>query len=199
MKKLVSIILIILCVTPILSQKIKTASGDISVLAGEKELSVTFGYNNMKVHGYTTEEEFIQVKEELRENHNPGSGSIFRGSWFADRDTVYEPLFIEYFNYALPKKRKVTVSRNNPDAKYNLHVQTLWMYPGYNVGFSHAAKIDVLLQVYEIANPEKILWESKSPTRIVAKVAPFKREERIGAAYGALAISMSWLLKKKAK
>ncbi|WP_298506298.1 hypothetical protein [uncultured Maribacter sp.] len=197
MKKLVSIILIILCVTPILSQKIKTASGDISVLAGEKELSVTFGYNNMKVHGYTTEEEFIQVKEELRENHNPGSGAIFRGSWFADRDTVYEPLFIEYFNYALPKKRKVTVSRNNPDAKYNLHVQTLWMYPGYNVGFSHAAKIDVLLQVYEIANPEKILWESKSPTRIVAKVAPFKREERIGAAYGALAISMSWLLKKK--
>ena len=41
---------------PVLGQKIKTASGDLSVLAGEKELSVTFGYDNMNVHGYPSEE-----------------------------------------------------------------------------------------------------------------------------------------------
>ncbi len=199
MKNLLTTILIIFCIAPLLSQKIKTASGDISVLAGEKQLSVTFGYENMKVHGYPTEEEFIKNKVKLREEHNPGSGEIFRSSWFADRDTVYAPLFIKYINQALPKKRKITVLRNNPDAKYNLHVQTLWVYPGYNVGFSQPSKIEVALKLYEIDNPENILWESKSPARIIAKVAPYKREERIGAAYGALAISMSWLLKKEAR
>ncbi len=184
---------------PVLGQKIKTVSGDISVLAGEKELSVSFGYDNMNVHGYASEADFIEDKVRIREEHNPGSGKQFRGSWVADRDTVYAPMFIDNFNQAIPKKRKIAVSRNNPNAKYNLHIQTLWVYPGYNVGFSHPAKIDVALQLYEIANPENIVWESKSPMRIKARVAPYKREERIGAAYATLAVYMSWFLKKKAR
>ena len=184
---------------PILGQKIKTASGDISVLAGEKELSVTFGYDNMKVHGYPSEADFIKDKVRIREEHNPGSGEKFNGSWFADRDTVYAPLFIEYLKYAIPKKREITISRNNPNAKYNLHIQTLWVYPGYNVGFSQPAKIEVVLQLYEIGKPEKIVWESKSPMRIEAKAASYKRELRIGAAYASLAKKMSWFLNKNAK
>jgi len=184
---------------PVLGQMMKTASGDISVLAGEKELSVTFGYDNINVHGYSSEEDFIEDKVQIREKYKPGSGEVFRGSWFADRDSVYAPLFIRDFNTAIPKKRKITISRNNPKAKYNLHVQTLWVYPGYNVGFSQPSKIEVELQLYEIANPENILWKSKSPTRIHAKTAPRKRELRIGAAYSSLAIKMSWLLRKKAK
>ncbi|WP_074410071.1 MULTISPECIES: hypothetical protein [Aquimarina] len=199
MRNSLSIILFIFCTIPALSQKIKTASGDISVLAGEKELSVTFGYDNMNVHGYPSEADFIKDKVQLREKHNPGSGEKFEGSWFADRDTVYAPLFIENLNYAIPKKRKITISRNNPNAKYNLHIQTLWVYPGYNVGFSQPSKIEVVLQLYEIASPEKIVWESKSPTRIEAKVTPYKRELRIGAAYASLAMKMSWLLRKKTK
>jgi len=183
----------------VFGQKIKTVSGDISVLTGEKELSVTFGYDNINVQGYATEADFIKDKVQIREKHNPGSGKIFKGSWFADRDTVYAPLFIRDFNYAIPKKRKITISRNNPKAKYNLHIQTLWVYPGYNVGFSQPSKIEVVLQLYEVANPENIVWESKSPTRIEANQAPRKRELRIGAAYSSLAIRMSWLLRKKAK
>ncbi|WP_303284058.1 hypothetical protein [Flavivirga amylovorans] len=184
---------------PVLGQTIKTASGDISVLAGEKGLSVTFGYDNMNVQGYPSEADFIKDKVRIREERKPGLGEKFKSSWFADREAVYEPLFIEYFNHAIPKKRKIAISRNNPSAKYNLHIQTLWVYPGYNVGASQPAKIEVALQLYEIANPENIVWESKSPTRMKAKAAPYKRELRIGAAYASLAISMSWLLKKKAK
>ena len=198
MKTLYSIILFILCTTAVFGQKIKTASGDISVLAGQKELSVSFGYDHMDVHGYASESEFIEDKMQLREKHNPGSGKAFKESWFADRDSVYAPLFMEYLNYSLPKKRKITVSKNNPKARYNLHVQTLWVYPGYNVGFSQPSKIKVVLQLYEIANPKNIVWESE-PTLIKAKAAPYKRELRIGAAYMSLAQSMSWLLKKKAK
>ncbi|GAA0718776.1 hypothetical protein GCM10009430_17330 [Aquimarina litoralis] len=201
MRKTLSILLIIFCSLTVLGQKIKTASGDISVLAGEKELSVTFGYDNIKVHGYETEEEFIEDKMRIRERHKPGSGAgeRFKGSWFADRDTVYAPMFIENLNYAIPKKRKIKVSENNPEAKYNLHVETLWVYPGYNVGFSQPCKIEVALKIYEIANPENVVWESKSPLRIEAKLAPYKREIRIGAAYGALAMKLSWFLRKKAK
>ncbi|MDH7445098.1 hypothetical protein [Aquimarina sp. 2201CG14-23] len=199
MRNLLGILLIIFCTLPVLGQKIKTASGDISILAGEKELSVSFGYDNMNVHGYSSEEEFIKDKVRIREEHKPGSGEKFKGSWFADRDTVYAPLFIENLNYALPKKRKIVVSRSNPNAKYNLHIQTLWIYPGYNVGFSQPCKIEVALQIYEVANPKNIVWESKSPIRIEAKIAPYKREMRIGAAYGTLAMKLSWLLRKKAK
>lgn len=199
MRKILCIFLIIFCVKPILGQKIKTAFGDISVLAGKKELSVTFGYDNMKVHGYATEAEFIEDKVQIRERHTPGSGEQFRTSWVADRDSVYEPLFIKYINHSLPEKRNITVSRNNPNAEYNLHIQTLWVYPGYNVVISEPCKIDVVLQLYEIANPKNIVWESKSPIRIQAEGASYKREKRIGAAYASLGISMSWLLKKKAK
>jgi len=199
MRNSLSILLIIFCTLSVLGQKIKTASGDISVLAGEKELSVTFGYDNIKVHGYATEEEFIKDKMQIREKHKPGSGERFKGSWFADRDTVYAPMFIENLNYAIPKKRKLIVSRKNPNAKYNLHIETLWVYPGYNVGFSQPCKIEVALKVYEIANPENVLWESKSPMRVEAKIAPYKREVRIGAAYGSLAMKLSWFLRKKAK
>lgn len=199
MRITLSILLIIFCSLPVLSQKIKTASGDISVLDGEKELSVTFGYDNIKVHGYETEEEFIEDKMRIRERHKPGLGERFKGSWFADRDTVYAPMFIENLNYAIPEKRKINLSENNPEAKYNLHVQTLWVYPGYNVGFSQPCKIEVALKIYEIANPENVVWESKAPLRIEAKIAPYKREVRIGAAYSALAMKLSWFLRKKTK
>jgi len=199
MRKLFGLILFFTYMMPVVGQNIKTAFGDISVLAGENELSVTFEYDNMTVHGYTSEADFIKDKVRIREKHKPGSGEKFKGSWFADRDTVYAPSFIKNLNYALPEKRKITISRNNPDAKYNLHVKTLWIYPGYNVGFSEPCKIEVELQLYEIANPKNIVWKSKSPTRIVAKHAPSKRELRIGAAYASLAMKLSWLLKKKAK
>lgn len=192
-------ILIFLCTNSVFGQKIKTASGDISVLSGEKELSVTFGYDNISVQGYSSEAEFIKDKMQIREKHNSGSGEVFRDSWFADRDTVYAPLFIRDFNKAIPKKRKISISRNNSNAKYNLHVQTLWVYPGYNVGFFQPSKIEVALQLYEIENPKNIVWKSKSPIRIEASHTPHKRGERIGAAYSSLAISMSWLLRKKAK
>ncbi|WP_178987866.1 hypothetical protein [Winogradskyella schleiferi] len=198
MRNALSFMLFIFCVFPIFGQ-IKTASGDISVLAGEKELSVSFGYDHIKIHGFDSEEEFIKDKVKIREDHKLGTGKQFRDSWFADRDTVYAPLFIKHLNHALPDERKISVSRNNPEAKYNLHVETLWVYPGYNVGMQQPAKIEVRLQLYDVESPEKIIWESKSPIRIKAKEAPFKREERIGAAYTALAISMSWFLKKKAK
>ena len=153
----------------------------------------------MDVHGYESEAEFIEDKVRGREERNPGTGKQFRDSWFADRDTVYAPLFLEYINHKIPKKRKFTASVNNPNAKYNLHVQTSWVYPGYNVGFAQPAKIEVTLRLFEISNPRKILWQSKSPTRIQAKVAPYKREVRIGAAYASLAMSMSWLLRRNAK
>ncbi|KAB1067420.1 hypothetical protein F6U93_10250 [Tamlana haliotis] len=196
MRDLFCAILFLVFITPVLGQKIETASGDISILVGEKELSLSFGYDNMNVHGYPSEATFIKDKVKIREDHNPGSGEKFKKAWFSDRETVYELLFIENFNRALPKKRKIKVSVNNTNAKYNLHIQTLWVYPGYNVGPSQPAKIELLLQLYEIEHPETIVWESKSPTRIKGTVAPYKRELRIGSAYSSLASGISFLLKK---
>ncbi|MEP0265821.1 hypothetical protein [Dokdonia sp.] len=183
------------------AQGVKTLEGDISKLIGEKELSVTFSYENMMVHGFNSEEEFIEAKVRLREEHKPGTGEgeRFRGSWFADRDSVFEPAFIKYINHKLPKKRKINVVENNPDATYNLHVQTLWTYPGYNVGFAQPAKIEVALSLYEISNPDVILWKAKNPYRVEAGIAPYKRELRIAAAYAKLSLNISWFFKRKLK
>ncbi|MCB4807399.1 hypothetical protein LG651_03980 [Tamlana sp. 62-3] len=194
-----SIILVLVFTLQSFAQRIKTESGDISILIGEKELSVTFGYDNIKVHGYDTEAEFVKDKAQIRENHEPGSGAVFEKAWFADRETVYEPLFVKDINKAIPKKRRINLVKNNPKAKYNLHIETLWVFPGYNVGWSHPAKIDVALKVYEINNPENVVWQSQAPIRIQAKVAPYERELRIGAAYNDLGILLSWYFKKKLK
>ncbi|KJD31287.1 hypothetical protein PK35_15750 [Tamlana nanhaiensis] len=199
MRYFLSVIFIFVFVFQGFCQRIKTESGDISILKGEKELAVSFSYDSIKVHGYDTETEFVKVKAQLREKHEPGSGAVFEKAWFADREAFYEPLFIEDINKALPQKRHINLVKNNPKAKYNLHIETLWVYPGYNVGFSHPAKIDVALKVYEINNPENVIWQSQTPIRIQAKAAPYKRELRIGAAYKELGILMSWYFKKRLK
>ena len=77
---------------------------NISVLTGQKELSVTFGYDSIKVLGDFTEKEFIKDKMRIREKHKPGLGERFKKFWFADSDTVYARLFIENLNNALLKK-----------------------------------------------------------------------------------------------
>lgn len=196
MKRICNLILI-LCVTlSAFGQKIKTASGNLTVLAGEKELSVSFGYDTIQVHGYNSETEFLNDKVKRYEKKRAGLGEAFKKSWFANREDIYEPYFIKYINFNLPKKRKLSVSKNNAKAKYNLHVETLWVYPGYNVGATQPAKIEVALKIYEIANPEHIIWQSVSPTRIKGKSAPKKNGLRIGDSYTTLAMSMSWLLKK---
>lgn len=199
MKNAIQILMIFLAATSLFAQKIKTAEGDLKKLIGEKELSVTFSYDNMMVEGFDSEEDFIAAKVRIRENNNSGSGEQFNDSWFADRDSVFEPAFIKYINYKLPKKRKINVVENNENATYNLHIKTLWTYPGYNVGWTQPAKIEVALYIYEIANPENIIWKAKSPYRVEAAVAPYKRERRIAAAYAELSIRLSWFFKRELK
>lgn len=198
---LIVIVAVLISSNTINAQSVKTLEGDVSKLIGEKELSVTFSYENMMVQGYDSEEEFVEAKVKLREEHRPGTGEAeqFRGSWFADRDSVFEPAFIKYLSHKLPKKRKINVVENNPDATYNLHVQTLWTYPGYNVGFKSPAKIEVALSIYEISNPDVILWKAKSPYRVQARVAPYKRELRIAAAYAKLSRNISEFFKRNVK
>ncbi len=50
------------------AQRYELLEGDLKNLKGISEYNITFDYSNMKVHGYETEEAFLNDKMEKRSN-----------------------------------------------------------------------------------------------------------------------------------
>lgn len=84
------------------AQRYELLEGDLKNLKGISEYNITFDYSNMKVHGYETEEAFLNDKMEKRSNVE-GKAEKFRKEWFSDRENRYEPQFIAYFNKRFAK------------------------------------------------------------------------------------------------
>jgi hypothetical protein len=155
--KMKKALLLISLLTSIFSfaQRYEIVSGDLKNLKGISEYNVTFDYSEIKIHGYDTEEDYLKDKMKKRENVS-GKAEKFREDWFADRNRLYEPAFIDYFN-KLFKKGEIKVVQN-PEAKYTMKVKTTWIYPGYNAGTAiEPAKISAIITVSETANSNNIL------------------------------------------
>jgi hypothetical protein len=153
MKRIV--LLFILFAATASAQRYDLLSGDMKNLKDITEYNVVFDYKGMTVHGYQTEEEYLEDKMKRRDKVE-GKAEKFREDWYANREAFYEPAFINYFNNVF-KKGEVKIGRN-PEAKYTMTVKTTWVYPGYNQGTNiEPAKISAVITVTETANPEKVL------------------------------------------
>ena len=90
-------------------------------------------------------------KRELKEK---GSGEQFKKEWFGNRALHFEPMFVEGFNSFQLRKKKITIEKDNQEAKYTVLVKTHLIYPGYylTIVLEHA-KLEVTITIFETANP----------------------------------------------
>ncbi|MBQ4821321.1 hypothetical protein [Aquimarina sp. MMG016] len=200
MKKLL-VLTLLMATTASFGQK--KLEGSIKNLKGIAEYNLVFDYENLKVHKFDTEEEFLKDKMDKREEKHPGEGrgEKFKKSWFADRENLYEPKYIESFNKRF-KKQEVKVDKGLESAKYTMLVKTTWIYPGYNVGvMKQPSKVNATITVYETANPDNVLCSVayKNMPGATFGGGDYNSGIRIAESYAKLAKEMAKYIIKKAK
>lgn len=174
------------------AQRYELLEGDLKNLKGISEYNVTFDYSNMKVHGYETEEAFLNDKMDKRRDVE-GKAEKFREEWFSDRENKYKPRFIAYFNKRFPKG-EIKVEENNA-LKYTMNISTIWVYPGYVV---EPAKISAVITITETSNPTAVLVKLQFEKSIGLEENQYNgnRGDRMAGAYEKLAKNMVIQLKR---
>ncbi len=200
MKKQPLIIFALLITSFAFAQKSNILEGKWGNLKNITKFNLVFDYSNLEIPNFESEEAFLKEKMQMREEKKQGDGERFKKSWFADREDRYEPKFIESFNKRW-SKNEVEVDKDLEEVQYVLNIHTTFMYAGYNVGaWRQNSKIDAILTVYDIKNPENILFKVKY-TKAEGNGAfgnDYNSGYRISEAYAKLAKTFAAELKKKA-
>lgn len=201
MKKQLTLITTILIVTLSYSQKMKIESGDFSFIKNQKEINVEFVYDDMTLYkDHKTNEEYMKERSTKLEEKSRGTGKAWEKLWISSREITYAPKFLELINKYIKKKGETHFSREALKSKYTLIVNSIWLYPGYNVGvMKKGAKLTTKLTFVETDNRDNVVLS------INAKNAPgdvfggsYSNEHRIGEAYAKTGKTLAGLILKKA-
>lgn len=191
-------LLALFTVTLASAQRFDVQSGRLENLKGISEYNITFNYEGIEVNGFESEAAFLADKIKKRESHgDEEKAQAFRADWFANREKMYEPAFIDYFSKMF-KNGEVKVGRNT-QAQYTMEVKTTWIYPGYNAGTDvEPAKIGATITIKETANPSKILLVIEFEKLIGLKhnIMTNTLGDRISWAYEKLARNLALQLKR---
>jgi hypothetical protein len=192
---------VLLFVTMLSAQKLKITEGDFDFLKGQNEVNVEFVYDNMKLlKDNLTNDEYVENHAAKLEEDTRGKGKSWEKSWYASRELIYAPKFLELMNRYFHKDQGIYFDQDLTDAQYTLIVDTVWVYPGWDAGImKQPAKVSTVLRFVETANKGQILAEVSS------KHAPgnqwgssFDNEDRIGEGYAKTGKSFAKLILKKA-
>ena len=149
MKKLLSACVLLalsFCYLNTEAQKVKKVSGSADILKAETELNIEFNYDNLSVGKFKSEQEYITAKTEEYNKKEAGKGDTWAASWKNDKESRFEPKFIELFKESSGMAVVTT-------AKYTLIFKTTSIEPGYNIGISRKnAQIDAEIWIVETAN-----------------------------------------------
>ena len=128
------------------AQKVKTTSGTDDILKPESSINIEFNYDNLSIGKYKSDQDYITAKTEEYNKKEPGKGDSWAASWKNDRQSRYEPKFIELF--------KINSGMSvMTEAKYTMIVKTLSIEPGWNIGISRKnAEIDLEVWIVETTN-----------------------------------------------
>jgi hypothetical protein len=158
MKKILLLIAVCLLSSVAFAQKI-SVKGKLDVLASEKEAGVVFTYNDMRV-GKDTETEYVERKVAEYNEKEPGRGDAWLEAWTYDRESRYEPKFLELWDKYMEddsKKGGFTLNPLSEDSKYVFSVNTNFTEPGFNVGVMRRnASISLDITVTERATGAEI-------------------------------------------
>lgn len=138
------------------SQKLK--SGDLSVLKGQKYISIQYDYSKMKVGKYDSEEEYIAAGTTDRNKKKEGSGDEWATKWKSDKTDRFQPMFEKRLNSML-SNCGLEGKPEIPDAQYTMIVHITALEQGFQsgVGFSKPAYIDLLVDIVDSKAPDKPL------------------------------------------
>lgn len=168
------------------SQKFETEKGALENLTGIKQYKIVFEYpENLEVHKFGTEADFIEVQVDKRESKKAGSGEQFKKLWFENRENRYEPTFIQEFNNFMLEDRHVTVSKNYKKAEHTMIVKVHFIHPGSDIVLWHQkAEMKVTFEFYRSDDMTTLLYSTK-PVEIHG-IADGDEFEKITTAYGQL-------------
>ena len=79
------------------AQKVKTTSGSDDILKPESSINIEFNYDNISVGKYKNEQDYIAAKTEEYNKKEAGKGDSWAASWKNDKQSRFEPKFIELF------------------------------------------------------------------------------------------------------
>ncbi|MDR0659783.1 MAG: hypothetical protein LBG19_03060 [Prevotellaceae bacterium] len=130
MKKTPLTIFFVLMSLAVFSQKIKVTSGSIDFLKNEKTITAEFTYEGMQV-GSMRETDYVKDKIEDYNKKEKGRGYQWYQAWVNDRESRFQPKFIELFNERIGAKNGPTIGE---DGGYIMLVNTHFSEPGFNVG-----------------------------------------------------------------
>lgn len=179
------------------AQKMKLTSGDLGMLAGQKEINTEFVYDGMAVGKFKTEEEYIAKKTEEYNKKEPGKGDSWAKSWKADREARFEPKFNELFG-----ESSGITSGGSPNSKYTMIVKTIFTEPGFNVGiWRENASLNLEISIVETANKGKAL-ATISVMKALGRTFggfDFDTGTRLGEAYADAGKALGKFVKSKSK
>jgi len=175
------------------AQKIKVESGDLKFLKDLAELNITFEYQEDMKLGKTTQDKYIEKKMADAEKKEEGAGEAWKSAYFADRTDHYEPMFME----AMDKYTgDLYVVQDDPDYEYTMIVKTVFMEPGFFMGFQNKkSAIDLELSFVKTDAPEEVIAVVKV-TKAPGAAAP-DQGLRVGDAYFTAAQAFGKYIKKK--
>ena len=180
------------------SQVFKTASGSLESISGVERYNVIFEYaEDLEVPKYRSEEIFLEEHSKKKNTKEFGSGEVFKNLWFSNREKLFEPKFIQEFNFFNLKEKQVTLAKNVSDAKYTIVIRTSLIDPGNsNFFFKKDARIEVTIRVYKSDSPNQVLYTTEM-VDVHSKGASTGDYDRIMSAYAELGRGLSKHLSRK--
>ncbi|HET8809462.1 MAG TPA: hypothetical protein VFM65_04265 [Flavobacteriaceae bacterium] len=201
MKKRVAVGILFLCACGMFAQKTKVQQGDFEFLKRQSEINVEFVYDNLKLFKENkTNEEYMSEKVAELEAEEKGSGIAWKQKWMSSRESIYERKFLELLNEDMKQKTGLVFGKNLSNAPITLIVETLWVYPGWNVvAMKKKAKVTTMLTFVKTGNPDQVLLQ------ILSEEAPGKQYwgayndwDRIGEGYAKTGKELNKMVRKEA-
>lgn len=182
------------------AQKMKIVSGNYDFLKDQKELNLVMDFSDVKFYKENMDEAAYISKRE-KEILDAGKPNIEVEEWKQDWDHFKDNVFTEKFLASMNKNTTIVTSTNNNDAKYTLHVETVWIYPGWYPGvMAQPSKVSTVLKFVETLSPTVVLLEIES------KEAPGdnfvgvpNNNDRIAEGYAKTAKTLAKKISKKVK
>jgi hypothetical protein len=176
-----------------IAQKLKLTQGDLAALKDAQEMNFEFTYDNMSVGKFDTEKEYLDKKTAEYNKKEDGRGDTWAKNWVADRQSRFEPKFIELFT-------KSSGMTENKAAKYTLIFKTKFTEPGYNIVISRKnAKIDADAVIVETANKSNVIATITVDNALGRTFGGYDYDTglRIGEAYADAGKALGQFIKKK--